>query len=205
MTSTVKPVPEGYRTATPYMVIRAAAEAMEFYKRAFGAVERFCMPGPGGSIMHAEMQIGDSIIMLCDEFPEMGSKSPQTLGGTSFSVFLYVEDVDAWFKRAVGAGATGVAEPTGASTGSEMLLVPRSGWTPMNRAVPAPVAVTFHVSSCPAGSLSTAGLIDHVTFGYWAVAGSVTRFWAAPSRTVVVPTVNVVVTRETPRPPLDPR
>jgi PhnB protein len=111
MTNEVKAVPEGYHTASPYLVIRGAARALDFYKKGFGAVERFRMPGPGGAIMHAEIQIGDSVIMLCDESPEMGGKSPQTLGGTACSVFLYVENVDSWFKRAVEAGATAQAPP----------------------------------------------------------------------------------------------
>ena len=106
MTKAVKPVPEGFHTATPYLVVRGADRAIDFYKRAFGAIERFRMPGPGGKIMHAEIQIGDSVLMLCDEFPEMGGNSPQALNGTPVSIFLYVENVDASFQRAVAAGAT---------------------------------------------------------------------------------------------------
>ncbi len=106
MGSKVKPVPEGYRTVTPYLVARGADRAIEFYKRAFGAKERFRMPGPGGKIMHAEIQVGDSMIMLSDEFPEMGGRSPQALNGSPVSLFLYVDDVDALFRRAVEAGAT---------------------------------------------------------------------------------------------------
>lgn len=105
MANKVKPVPEGYRTLTPSIVVRDGARAIDFYKRAFGAVElgRFEMQGKIG---HAEIRIGDSIIMLADEFPSMGSKSPQTLGGTPVNLFLYVEDADASFKRAVDEGAT---------------------------------------------------------------------------------------------------
>ncbi len=106
MAGKVKPIPEGYHTVTPYLVVRDAARALDFYKRAFGAVERFRMPGPGGKITHAEIQIGDSMIMLADEFPEMGCRSPQAFNGTPVSIFLYVEDVDATFKQAVTAGAT---------------------------------------------------------------------------------------------------
>src|SRR5262245_56448469 len=101
----VKPIPEGYHTATPYLIVNGAAKALEFYKKAFGATElmRFDM---GGKIGHAEIQIGDSRIMLADEFPEMGARSPQSLGGSPVGLCLYVEDVDARFDRAVTAGAT---------------------------------------------------------------------------------------------------
>ncbi len=101
----VKPIPDGYHTVTPYLYIRGAAAAIDFYKKAFGATEMFRMPGPGGRVMHAEIKIGDSPIMLADEFPDMGARSPQTLGGVSSSILLYVEDVDARFARAVEAGA----------------------------------------------------------------------------------------------------
>lgn len=103
--SKVKPVPEGYHTVTPYLVIKGAAQAIDFYTRAFGAQEIFSMPGPDGRIMHAEIKIGDSMIMLSDEAPEMGAQSPQTLNGTPVGIFLYVEDVDATFKQAISAGA----------------------------------------------------------------------------------------------------
>jgi PhnB protein len=101
----VKPIPDGYHSVTPYLIIRAAAEAIEFYKTAFGAIELMRMPAPGGKIGHAEIKIGDSPIMLADEFPEMGYKSPQTLGGSPVSIMIYVEDVDVVFDQAVGAGA----------------------------------------------------------------------------------------------------
>jgi PhnB protein len=105
--SNVKPIPEGFRTLTPHIVVSNASEAIEFYKKAFGAVEIWRSPGPDGkSIMHAEVKIGDSILMLNDEFPEMGSKSPKTVGGTSVTLSLYVEDVDKVFKQAVDAGAS---------------------------------------------------------------------------------------------------
>lgn len=103
--SKVKPIPEGYRTVTPYLTVRGADRAIDFYKRAFGAQEKFRMPGPGGKIMHAEIQVGDSMIMLSEEFPEMGSLSPQALNGSPVGIFLYVEDVDAVFQQAVAAGA----------------------------------------------------------------------------------------------------
>ena len=101
----VKPIPDGYHTATPYLIVTGAASALEFYKQAFGAVELFRMAAPDGRIGHAEMQIGDSRIMLADEFPDMGFRSPQSLGGTPVGLMLYVEDVDARFSRAVAAGA----------------------------------------------------------------------------------------------------
>jgi PhnB protein len=99
----VKPVPDGYHTATPYLTIRGTAAAIDFYKQAFGAKELFRMPGENGKIMHAEITIGDSRIMLGDESGE--AKAPQSLNGTASSVFLYLEDVDAIFKQAVKAGA----------------------------------------------------------------------------------------------------
>ena len=104
----VRPIPEGYHTLTPTLVVNGAAEAIEFYKRAFGAVELFRMPAPDGQkLWHAELQIGDSRIMLSDEFPEMcGTVAPTTLGGSSVGVHLYVEDADATVQRAVDAGAT---------------------------------------------------------------------------------------------------
>ncbi|MGH9682691.1 MAG: VOC family protein [Candidatus Acidiferrales bacterium] len=105
MTSKVKPIPEGYHTATPYLIIKGAADAIEFYKKAFGATELMRMPGPGGKIGHAEIKIGDSPIMLADEAPEMNARSPQSFGGSPISILLYVEDVDAVFNRAVAAGA----------------------------------------------------------------------------------------------------
>jgi PhnB protein len=101
----VKPIPEGYHSITPYLVIKGAAAAIDYYKKVFGAKERMRMDAPGGTIGHAELEIGDSVIMLADEFPEMGHKSPKTLGGSPVSVILYVENVDAVFKRALNEGA----------------------------------------------------------------------------------------------------
>jgi len=107
-----KPIPDGYRTVTPYLTVKGAAQAIDFYKRAFNAQEIERMTGPDGkSVMHAEVRIGDSNVMLSDEFPQMGSRSPETLGGTTGSLFLYVPDVDAAFQRAVDAGAKAVMPP----------------------------------------------------------------------------------------------
>src|SRR6266852_1038077 len=100
-----KPIPEGYHTATPYLIIKDAAKAIEFYKKAFGAKEMMRMSQPDGRIGHAEIKIGDSPIMLADEFPEMGARSPQSLGGSPVSILLYVEDVDARFNQTIVAGA----------------------------------------------------------------------------------------------------
>jgi PhnB protein len=102
----VKPIPDGYHTVTPYLVLGGAAKAIEFYKQAFGAEELFRMADPSGKVGHAEIKIGDSIIMLADEHPEMGYKGPQSIGGTPVSIMLYVRDVDAVAAKAVAAGAT---------------------------------------------------------------------------------------------------
>ena len=101
----VKPVPEGYHTATPYLYVRGGVKALDFYKKAFGATELMRMEGPGGSIGHAEIKIGDSPIMLADESPEMGARSPESYGGSAVGLMLYVPNVDETVKRAVGAGA----------------------------------------------------------------------------------------------------
>lgn len=109
MAKAAKPVPEGCHTVTPYIVVRDAAKAIEFYKRAFGAEEKRRIPGPGEKgVMHAEIRIGDSLVYLADEFPGMGCKSPESVGGATGSLHLYVADVDAAFKRAEGAGARAV-------------------------------------------------------------------------------------------------
>src|ERR1700716_2387136 len=100
MATATKPIPDGYHSVTPYLIIKGAAEAIDFYKQAFGATELFRMPKPDGKNGHAEIKIGDSPIMLADEFPEMGYASPKTLGGAPVSILLYVEDVDAVFKQA---------------------------------------------------------------------------------------------------------
>jgi len=101
-----QPIPEGYHTATPYLVIDGAAEAIDYYKKAFGAKERMRMEAPGNRIGHAEIEIGDSLVMLSDAFPQSTTKAPTELGGTTAGVFLYVEDVDAVVKKAIDAGAT---------------------------------------------------------------------------------------------------
>ena len=105
MTNQVKPIPDGFRGATPYLCVKGAAEAIDFYRRAFGAVELMRMGAPGDRVGHAEIKINDALIMISDEFPEMKFVSPQTLGGTPVMLYLYFEDVDAVAERAVAAGA----------------------------------------------------------------------------------------------------
>lgn len=100
----VKPIPDGYHTVTPYLIVNDAAAAIEFYKQAFGATELLRLPGPGGKLMHAEVKIGDSPIMLADELPEMGIVSPTSIGGSATSILLYVDDVDSRFAQAIAAG-----------------------------------------------------------------------------------------------------
>jgi uncharacterized glyoxalase superfamily protein PhnB len=102
----VQAIPAGYHTVTPYIVCRDASNAIEFYKRAFGAKEKIRMPGPGGKLMHAEIKVGDSVVMLCDEMPEMGAVSPASLGGSPASILMYVKNVDAAVEKAATAGAT---------------------------------------------------------------------------------------------------
>ena len=100
-----KPLPVGYHNVMPYLIIDGAAQAIEFYKKAFGATERMRIPAPGGKVGHAELKIGDSIIMLADEFPEMGARGPKSIGGTPVSFCVYVDDVDKSFPQAIAAGA----------------------------------------------------------------------------------------------------
>jgi len=102
----VKPIPKGYRTLSPFLAVEDAAAAIDFYIRAFGARERMRMPGPEGTIAHAELELGDSVLMLSDPFPQSTSKPPKDLGGVSGGLFMYVEDVDAVMQQAVDAGAT---------------------------------------------------------------------------------------------------
>jgi PhnB protein len=102
----VKPVPRGYHTITPYLSIKGAADAIEFYKRAFGAKEVMRLAQPDGRVGHAELQLGDSRVMLADEFPDMDFRSPHSIGGTPVTIHMYVEDVDAVVEHAVAAGAT---------------------------------------------------------------------------------------------------
>jgi PhnB protein len=107
----VQPVPEGYHTVTPYLTVDDAEAAIDFYGRAFGAKERTRMASPDGRIAHVELEIGDSVVMLSDPFPQFATRPPKELGGTSVGVFLYVENVDETFKQAVDAGATSASEP----------------------------------------------------------------------------------------------
>jgi PhnB protein len=100
----IKPIPEGYRTVTPFLSVDDAAGAIDYYKQAFGAKERMRMETPDGKIGHAELEIGDSLIMLADEFPEMGALGPKKVGGSPMTIHVYVEDVDAAFQRAIENG-----------------------------------------------------------------------------------------------------
>ena len=106
-----QPVPEGYSTLMPYLAVEDASAAIDFYQRAFGAKERARMAGPGGSVMHAELEIGDSVVMLSDPFPQSSTKPPKELGGTSVSIMTYVEDTDSVYQQAIDAGATSLMEP----------------------------------------------------------------------------------------------
>jgi PhnB protein len=106
----VKPIPEGYHTLSPYLAVEDADQAIDYYTKAFGARERVRMEAPGGAVGHAELEIGDSVVMLSDPFPQSSTKPPKELGGSSVSVFMYVEDVDAVVKQAVDAGATVLME-----------------------------------------------------------------------------------------------
>jgi PhnB protein len=111
MTMPVNPVPEGYPRVSPNLAIDGASDAIEFYKSVFGASERLRMDGPEGHVAHAELLIGDSVVMVADEFPDMGFLGPRKVGGTPVIVSVYVDDVDATFKRAVEAGAREVRAP----------------------------------------------------------------------------------------------
>jgi PhnB protein len=106
-----KPIPDHYPRVTPYLCVVGAAGAIDFYCEVLGAKERMRMPGPGGKIAHAELQMGDSVIMLSDEYPEMGARGPKAIGGTPVTISVYVEDVDAVFNRAVSAGAKALRPP----------------------------------------------------------------------------------------------
>jgi PhnB protein len=102
----VKAIPDGYHSMTPYLIIDGAAKAIEFYTKVFGATELLRLPGPEGKLGHAEIRIGDSVLMMADEKPEMGHRGPKTLGGSPVGIMLYVEHVDRTFAKAVAAGAT---------------------------------------------------------------------------------------------------
>jgi PhnB protein len=106
MSAAVKPIPEGYHSITPYLILSGASDAIAFYKKALGAKEIMRMDAPGGRVGHAELQIGDSRIMLADEHPELQALSPKTIGGSPVTLHLYVENVDAAVARAIAAGAT---------------------------------------------------------------------------------------------------
>jgi PhnB protein len=112
MPTKAKPIPEGYHSATPYLTVNDAARAIDFYKRAFNATEIVRMDGAPGKIAHAELQIGDSKLMLSDEMPGGSCRSPQSVGGTTAGVFLYVQDVDSVFQQAVSAGAKAEMPPS---------------------------------------------------------------------------------------------
>jgi PhnB protein len=116
----VKPVPEGYQAVTPYLVVEGASAAIDYYKKVFGATERMRMDAPGGRIGHAEIMVGGSVIMLADEFPDMGFRGPKAIGGTPVSLLLYVPNVDEIFKRAVDAGAKSLRPVTDQFYGDRM-------------------------------------------------------------------------------------
>ena len=101
----VNPIPADYPGITPYLSVKGAADAIEFYKKAFGAIEIMRLPGPDGTIGHAEIKIGNALVMLADESPDYGNLSPKTLGGSPVRLHMYVEDVDAFFEKAIAAGA----------------------------------------------------------------------------------------------------
>jgi PhnB protein len=105
MSSKVKPIPDGYHVLTAYLIVNGADKAIEFYKKAFGATELFRLGGPDGRVGHAELKIGDSRLMLADEFPEMGARGPRTIGGSPVRILIYVENVDVVVERAIAAGA----------------------------------------------------------------------------------------------------
>lgn len=106
----VKPIPDAYPQVMPYLHVDGAAEAIAFYEKVFGATERMRMPDPSGKIGHAEVQLGAAVIMLADEFPDMGARGPRSVGGTPVTIAVYVEDVDDVYRRALDAGATSVRE-----------------------------------------------------------------------------------------------
>lgn len=105
MAGNVKPIPEGYHTVTPYLIVDGATAALDFYKMAFGATERMRLTGPDGKVGHAEINVGDSVIMLADEFPAMDARGPKSIGGSPISILLYMDDVDAVVQKCVAAGA----------------------------------------------------------------------------------------------------
>jgi PhnB protein len=118
--STVKAIPDGYHSVQPYLHIRGAAKAIEFYKQAFGAVEVMRMPQPDGRLGHAEIRIGDSVVMLADEYPERGIHGPEHYGGAPMTLMFYTEDCDATYRKAIAAGSKSLREPTDQFYGDRM-------------------------------------------------------------------------------------
>jgi PhnB protein len=108
---TTKPIPDGYTSVAPYLMLDDAKAAMEFYKRAFGATDHGAIVTPDGKVAHAELKIGDTVIRLCDKLPQFHAEPPKVLGGTTVEIFMFVEDVDAVVRRAADAGATVEMEP----------------------------------------------------------------------------------------------
>ena len=106
-----KPIPDGYPRVTPYLIVDGASDAIDFYRDVLGATERMRRDSPGDKVGHAELEFGESIVMLADEFPDMGARGPRSVGGTPVTIHLYVEDVDDVFRRAVEAGAKPLREP----------------------------------------------------------------------------------------------
>lgn len=119
----VKKIPDGYGTVTPYLIVDGAVNAISFYKKAFNANERMRFPMPDGKLGHAELEIGNSVIMLADEFPDMGFKGPRSFGGSAVGMHVYVEDVDAVFKTAIAAGATETMPPKDQFYGDRMCQI----------------------------------------------------------------------------------
>ncbi len=117
---TVKPIPEGYHSIQPYLILDGAARAIEFYQKAFGAAERLSMKQPDGRIGHAEIEIGDSVIMMADENPQVQAFAPGHYGGSSVSLLIYTENCDAMYQRAIAAGAKSVREPEDQFYGDRM-------------------------------------------------------------------------------------
>ncbi len=118
--STVKPIPTGYHSVQPYLIFQECADAIAFYKEAFGAKERFRISGPEGRIGHAEIEIGDSCVMMADEAPQMDAFGPNHFGGCPISLLIYTEDCDALYRRALSAGATSLREPADQPYGDRM-------------------------------------------------------------------------------------
>ena len=164
-----KPIPEGYHNITPYLVVKGAAAAIDFYKQVFGAVEIMRMPQPDGRVGHAELKFGDSVVMMADEFPEMDVVGPKTLGNSPVGLLLYVADVDKTVEHAVSKGAT-IKKPIadqfyGDRTGIEI------GYAQIQRVLCGSFAAGGHCSGCQ-GSRRTPRECDaHVLCGRRALGG----------------------------------